>query len=65
MINLPDPDDAVRMAAFLDGHIGWSAFWDRKYATWRVSEDDPCSGLYEEGADARQVITYATARAGR
>jgi hypothetical protein len=58
MINLPEPDDAVRIAAFLGGHTGWSLFWDKRHGVWRVSEDDPCSELYEENADADTVIAY-------
>jgi anti-sigma regulatory factor (Ser/Thr protein kinase) len=64
MIVLPDRDDALRIAAFLDGHDGWSAFWDRRYGVWRVSEDDPDSELYAEDADAGRVIDYMSARAG-
>jgi hypothetical protein len=63
MINVPAPNDAARIAAFLDSHLGWSAFWDKKHQVWRVCEDDPRSDLYAEHADARQVIAYATAHA--
>ncbi len=61
MIHLPDPDDVARIAAFLDSHTGWSAFWDKRDGVWRVAEDDPASALYAEHADARQVIAYAAA----
>lgn len=64
MIVLPDRDDVLRIAAFLDEHAGWSAFWDRRYGVWRVSEDDPCSELYAEDADASRVIGYMSATAG-
>ncbi len=64
MIVLPDRDDALRIAAFLDEHDGWSAFWDRRYGVWRVSEDDPDSELYAEDADAGRVIGYMSATAG-
>ena len=64
MIVLPDRDDALRIAAFLDKHDGWSAFWDRRYGVWRVSEDDPDSELYAEDADAGRVIGYMSATAG-
>jgi anti-sigma regulatory factor (Ser/Thr protein kinase) len=64
MIVLPDRADALRIAAFLDEHAGWSAFWDRRYGVWRVSEDDPGSALYAEDADAGRVIDYMSARAG-
>ena len=64
MAVLPDRDDALRIAAFLDEHAGWSAFWDRRYGVWRVSEDDPGSELYAEDADAGRVIDYMSATAG-
>jgi anti-sigma regulatory factor (Ser/Thr protein kinase) len=64
MIVLPDRDDALRIAAFLDEHAGWSAFWDRRYGVWRVGEDDPDSELYAEDADAGRVIGYMSATAG-
>jgi anti-sigma regulatory factor (Ser/Thr protein kinase) len=64
MTVLPDRDDALRIAAFLDEHAGWSAFWDRRYGVWRVSEDDPDSELYAEDADAGRVIGYMRATAG-
>ena len=64
MIVLPDRDDVLRIAAFLDEHDGWSAFWDRRYGVWRVSEDDPDSELYAEDADAGRVIGYMSATAG-
>jgi anti-sigma regulatory factor (Ser/Thr protein kinase) len=64
MIVLPDRADALRIAAFLDEHAGWSVFWDRRYGVWRVSEDDPGSELYAEDADAGRVIDYMSARAG-
>ena len=64
MIVLPDRDDALRIAAFLDEHDGWSAFWDRRYGVWRVCEDDPDSELYAEDADAGRVIGYMSATAG-
>ena len=63
MIVLPDRADALRIAAFLDEHTEWSAFWDRRYGVWRVSEDDPGSELYAEDADAGRVIDYMSARA--
>lgn len=64
MVVLPDHEDALRIAAFLDEHVGWSAFWDRRYGVWRVSEDDPDSELYTEDADAGRVIGYMRAMAG-
>ena len=61
MINLPDPDDAARMAAFVDSRAGWSVFWDKRHGVWRASEDDLSSDLYEEDTDARNVIGYIAA----
>jgi hypothetical protein len=61
MTHVPAPDDAARIAAFLDRHTGWSAFWDKRDGVWRVAEDDPCSDLYAEHADAREVIAYVIA----
>jgi hypothetical protein len=63
MIRLPDNDDALRIAAFLDSHPGWSAFWDKRTGVWRVSEDDPRSDLYAENAYADMVIDYMSAHA--
>ena len=53
--------DATRLTAFLDGHPGWSAFWDKRYGLWRAAEDDPGSVLYTETPDAAAVISYITA----
>ena len=64
MAVLPDHDAALRIAAFLDEHAGWSAFWDKRSGIWRVSEDDPGSELYAEDADAGRVIDYMRAAAG-
>jgi anti-sigma regulatory factor (Ser/Thr protein kinase) len=64
MAVLPDRDAARRIAAFLDEHAGWSAFWDKRFGVWRVSEDDPSSELYAEDADASRVISYMNAAAG-
>ena len=58
MTRLPDHGDALRMAAFLDSHPGWSAFWDKRDGVWRAAEDDPSSELYVEDADAGRVIDY-------
>jgi hypothetical protein len=46
------------MAAFLDHHPGWSAFWDKRDGVWRVAEDDPHSDLYAQDAHAGRVIDY-------
>lgn len=64
MAVLPDCDAARRIAAFLDEHAGWSAFWDKRFGVWRVSEDDPRSELYAEDADASRVIGYMRATSG-
>lgn len=61
VVMVPDPDDVLRMANILSIHVGWSAFWDKRYGVWRISEDDPSSGLYEESTDARTVIAYVAA----
>src|SRR5690348_15141632 len=61
MAVLPDRDAALRIAAFLEEHAGWSAFWDKRFGIWRVSEDDPGSELYAEDADADRVIGYMNA----
>jgi hypothetical protein len=58
MARLPDHGDARRIAAFLDRHPGWSAFWDKRDGVWRVAEDDPHSDLYAEDAHADRVIDY-------
>jgi hypothetical protein len=63
MIRLPDHDDALRIAAFLDNHPGWSAFWDKRSGVWRVAEDDPHSDLYAEIVYADIVIGYMRAHA--
>ena len=58
MTKLPDPGDALRIAALLQSHPGWSAFWDKQAGVWRVAEDDPSSYLHAESADADEVIDY-------
>lgn len=58
MTRLPEHGDAQRIAAFLDGHPEWSAFWDKHDGVWRVAEDDPHSDLYAENAHADRVIDY-------
>ena len=63
MTRLPDHQDVLRIAAFLDSHPGWSAFWDKHAGVWRVAEDDPHSDLYAENADAARVIDYMAAHA--
>ena len=58
MTKLPDPGDALRIAAFLQSRPGWSAFWDKRDGVGRVAEDDPSSELHAESADAGEVIDY-------
>lgn len=65
MTKLPDPGDALRIAAFLQSHPGWSAFWDKQDGVWRVAEDDPSSGLHAESADADGVIAYMAGHSDR
>jgi hypothetical protein len=59
----PPPADAARVSRFLADHLGWSAYWDKKYGLWRVAEDDPDSDLYAESSDADTVISYIVAHA--
>ena len=61
MTKLPTPYAAARIAAFLDDHLSWSAWWDKRYGLWRVAEDDPDSHLYAESANTNTVIGYMTA----
>ncbi len=65
MTGLPDHGDALRLAAFLESHPGWSAFWDKRDGVWRVTEDDPDSELYAESADAGTVIDYIATHSKR
>jgi hypothetical protein len=58
MSNLPTPYAAARIAAFLDDHPSWSAWWDKHSGLWRVAEDDTDSDLYAESRDADVVIRY-------
>ena len=61
MTSLPTPYAAARIAAFLENHLSWSAFWDKRNGVWRVAEDDPDSDLYTESGDADVVIRYMRA----
>jgi hypothetical protein len=56
----PCPEDAARIAGFVREHPSWSAFWDKHWALWRVTEDDPDSNLYAASADASIVIGCMT-----
>lgn len=58
MVYLPVSGDALRIAGFVADHAGWSAFWDKRYGVWRVSQDDPQSDLYAESDDAQEVLDY-------
>ena len=55
------PEEAARLIIFLQDHLHWSAFWDKKHGVWRVAEDDPDSDLYIESSDADTVIGYIAA----
>ena len=54
----PCPGDVARIAGYLREHPSWSAFWDKHWALWRVTEDDPDSSLYAASAEAGVVIGY-------
>ena len=56
MTNLPTLYAVARIAAFLEDHLSWSAYWGKRYALWRVAEDDTDSDLYAESRDADVVI---------
>ena len=59
----PDPAAVIRLAAFLDCHPGWSAFFDKRYGLWRAAEDDPASILYAETPDPDAIVAYITSHA--
>jgi hypothetical protein len=61
MTMLPAPSAAARIAAFLAGHLCWSACWDKREGVWRVFQDDPDCDLYAESRDAETVIRYMAA----
>ena len=61
MTSFPTPYAAARIATFLDEHLSWSAWWDKRYGLWRVAEDDTDSDLYAESQDADVVIRYMRA----
>jgi hypothetical protein len=61
MTSFPTPYAAARIAAFLDDHVSWSAWWDKNEGLWRVAEDDIDSDLYAESRDADMVIRYMRA----
>ena len=60
MTNLPTPFAAAKIASFLAEHLCWTAYWDKRSGLWRVSQDDPDSGLYAASRDADTVIEYMT-----
>ena len=41
MTNLPTPYAVARIAAFLEDHLSWSAYWDKHHALWRVARTIP------------------------
>ena len=61
MTSFPTPYAAARIAAFLEEHLAWSAWWDKHAGLWRVAEDDIDSDLYAESRDADVVIRYMRA----
>jgi hypothetical protein len=61
MTILPSPEEASRVARFLQDHPRWSAYWDKCHGVWRVAEDDRDSDLYAESSDADTVIGFITA----
>ena len=61
MTIVPPPEEVARITRFLQDHLRWSAFWDKRHGVWRVAEDDPDSDLYAESSDADIVIAYITA----
>jgi hypothetical protein len=65
VVKVPDHGDALRIAAFLESHPQWSAFWDKREGVWRVAEDDPYSELYAESVDADRVIDYMATQTQR
>jgi hypothetical protein len=56
--SLPSPAEAAQLASFLHEHPRWSAYCDKRYRVWHVSEDDPDSDLCAESTDVDQVIRY-------
>ena len=54
-------DHLLQMTTFLHDNSQWSAFWDKRYEVWRVSEDDPYSDLYAEDKDISKVIEFMAA----
>jgi len=60
MTDLPSTSAVAKLAALLTVHLSWSAFWDKRYGVWRVSENDPDSDLYAESQDVDVVIRYIT-----
>jgi hypothetical protein len=65
MTILPPPEEASRITSFLQDHLRWSAFWDKRDGVWRIAEDDPDSDLYAECSDVDTVISYITAHSRR
>ena len=55
---LPTSEDVARVARFLQDHLLWSAYWNKRRGVWCVAEDDPDSDLYAESRDAETVISY-------
>ena len=49
-----------RSCSSLTEHLCWTAFWDKRDGTWRVTENDPDSEYYAASPDADTVIAYMT-----
>jgi hypothetical protein len=58
VIVLPPPEDVARVTRFLQDHLLWSAYWNKRHGVWCVAEDDPDSDLYAESQNAETVISY-------
>jgi hypothetical protein len=61
MTSLPPATELAQLPAFLDDPPWWTAFWDKKYQLWRVTEDDADSDLYAESPDTAAILSYMTA----
>src|SRR2546421_12171139 len=58
MTRLPDQGDVLRMAAFLEGHPGWSAFWDKRDGVWRAGEGEAPPRPYVQDGDGRRGVAH-------
>ena len=51
-------ESAAPIASFLAEHVWPAGLLGQEVPVWRVSEDDPDSGLYAESRDVGAVISY-------